>query len=238
LSEQPRATGLPVQIAPSILSADFARLADEVARVEAGGADLLHVDVMDGHFVPNITIGAPVVAALKRVTKLPLEVHLMISDPDKYLGAFVDAGAATVIVHVEVLPHLHRTLQEIRRLGAKAGVAINPSTSMLAIGDVIEDLDHVLVMSVNPGFGGQQFIPRTYAKIHGARHLLAQTKREIPVEVDGGVSASNAAELVKAGVSILVAGNAIFGAPDAAAAVRDLRKAATSGLPRAQSSGR
>jgi ribulose-phosphate 3-epimerase len=223
---------MSVRIAPSILSADFARLADDVARVEAGGADMLHVDVMDGHFVPNITIGPPVVAALKRVTTLPLEVHLMITDPDKYLGAFVDAGASTVIVHVEVLPHLHRTLQEIRRLGAKAGVAVNPSTPMFAISDVIPELDHLLVMSVNPGFGGQAFIPQTYMKLLAARTMLTRTSRDIPdipIEVDGGVSMANAASLVDAGVSILVAGAAIFGTPDATGAVRDLRRAATSG---------
>jgi ribulose-phosphate 3-epimerase len=215
-----------VRIAPSILSADFARLADDVARLEAGGADMLHVDVMDGHFVPNITIGPPVVAALQRVTKLPLEVHLMITDPDKYLGAFVDAGAATVIVHAEVLPHLHRTLQEIRRLGAKAGVAINPSTSVLVIADVLAEVDHVLLMSVNPGFGGQAFIPRTFAKLGAARELLSAAKCAAPIEVDGGVTTSNAAALVEAGVSILVAGSAIFGTPDPAAAVRALRQAA------------
>jgi ribulose-phosphate 3-epimerase len=232
VSEPMRPTPASVRIAPSILSADFARLADDVARVEAGGADLLHVDVMDGHFVPNITIGPLVVAALKRVTKLPLEVHLMISDPDKYLGAFVDAGASTVIVHVEVLPHLHRTLQEIRRLGAKAGVAVNPSTPMYAISDVIPELDHLLVMSVNPGFGGQKFISQTFMKLLSARHMLTRVSRdipEIPIEVDGGVTTSNAAELVEAGVSMLVAGQAVFGAPDPAAAVRDLRRAATSG---------
>ena len=220
---------MSVRIAPSILSADFARLADEVARVEAGGADVLHIDVMDGHFVPNITIGPAVVAALNKVTKLPLEVHLMITEPDRYLGAFVDAGASTVIVHVEVLPHLHRTLQEIRRLGAKAGVAVNPSTPMLDIGDVLADIDHLIVMSVNPGFGGQTFIPRTFAKIQEARQMLANVKHDVPIEIDGGVTASNAAQLAQAGVSILVAGNAVFGHPDPAAAVRALRQAASGG---------
>lgn len=217
-----------VRIAPSILSADFARLADEVARVEAGGADLVHVDVMDGHFVPNITVGVPVVAALKRVTTLPLDVHLMISDPDRYLDAFVGAGAAMVTVHAEGLPHLHRTLTRIRQLGAKAGVAINPATPVTAIADVIAELDHLLVMSVNPGFGGQSFIPHTLAKVAAARDLLARTGTAI--EVDGGVDPSNAASLVAAGASILVAGASIFGTPDAAAAVRALRQAA--GAPR------
>jgi ribulose-phosphate 3-epimerase len=215
-----------VRIAPSILSADFARLADEVARVEAGGADLLHLDVMDGHFVPNLTIGPAVVSALKRVTTLPLEVHLMISDPDRYLDAFVKAGASTVIVHAEVLPHLHRTLTEIRRLGAQAGVALNPSTPVGTIGDVLDQLDHVLIMSVNPGFGGQQFIPHTLPKLSGVRALLESAGSAAPIEVDGGVDLSNVAALVNAGVSILVAGSAVFGTPDPAAAVRALRDAA------------
>jgi ribulose-phosphate 3-epimerase len=216
-----------VRIAPSILSADFARLADEVARVESGGADLLHVDVMDGHFVPNITIGPPVVAALKRVTNLPLDVHLMISDPDRYLEAFVDAGAALVTVHVEVLPHLHRTLTRIRELGAKAGAAINPSTPVSAVREVMNQLDHLLVMSVNPGFGGQSFIPRSIDKVAEARDALIRTGSSAVIEVDGGVDVSNVGLLVEAGASILVAGASIFGAADPAAATRDLRHAAS-----------
>ena len=164
---------MTVKIAPSILSADFARLADEVARVERGGVDLLHVDVMDGHFVPNITIGPPVVAALKRVTRLPLDVHLMISDPDRYIDAFAEAGAASLTVHAEVLPHLHRTLTRIRQLGLRAGVAINPSTSLDAVSEVVGELDVLLVMSVNPGFGGQTFIRRSIDKVVAARALLA-----------------------------------------------------------------
>ena len=216
---------MSVRIAPSILSADFSQLADEVARVEAGGADLLHVDVMDGHFVPNITIGPLVVSALRRATRLPLEVHLMISDPDRYLEAFVGAGASTVIVHAEVLPHLHRTLQEIRRLGARAGVALNPSTRVAAVGDVLDGLDHLLIMSVNPGFGGQAFIPRTIPKLGEVRTLLSGHD-DISVEVDGGVTPDNAAALVAAGVTILVAGSAVFGAADPASAVRTLRAAA------------
>ena len=219
---------MTVRIAPSILSADFARLADQVARVESGGADLVHVDVMDGHFVPNITIGVPVVAALKRVTKLPLDVHLMISEPDRYLEAFVTAGASMVTVHAEVLPHLHRTLTRIRQLGARAGVAINPATPVDAVREVAAELDHLLVMSVNPGFGGQSFIPHTLAKVSAARALLAGA--DTPIEVDGGVGPANAAALVAAGASILVAGASIFGTPDPAAAVRALRQAA--GTPR------
>jgi ribulose-phosphate 3-epimerase len=217
---------MSVLIAPSILSADFARLADEVARLEAGGADRIHVDVMDGRFVPNITVGPLVLKAIARVTPLPLEAHLMIQEPDRYLEAFVDAGASTVIVHAEVLPHLHRTLREIRRLGAKAGVALNPSTPIVTIHDVVAELDHVLIMSVNPGFGGQEFIPHTTEKLREARELLSRRIVSAALEVDGGVSALNAAELVEAGVTILVAGSAIFSEADPAAAVRALRLAA------------
>jgi ribulose-phosphate 3-epimerase len=216
-----------VRIAPSILSADFARLADAVAKIESGGADFVHVDVMDGHFVPNITIGPPVVAALKRVTKLPLDVHLMISEPDRYLEAFRDAGAAMITVHAEVLPHLHRTLTHIRSLGAKAGVAINPSTPVLMVGDVIAQMDHLLVMSVNPGFGGQTFIPHSLAKIAEAREMIAAARGSAVIEVDGGVDRENAAAIVQAGASILVAGASVFGTPDAAEATRGLRRAAS-----------
>jgi ribulose-phosphate 3-epimerase len=215
-----------VRIAPSILSADFARLADAIAHIEAGGADLVHVDVMDGHFVPNITIGPPVVAALKRVTKLPLDVHLMISEPDRYLEAFVQAGASMLTVHAEVLPHLHRTLTHIRSLGAKAGVAINPSTPVTAISDVTAQMDHLLVMSVNPGFGGQTFIPHSLAKIAAARELLAANGSQAVIEVDGGVDRENAASIIRAGASILVAGASIFGTGDATEATRALRRAA------------
>jgi ribulose-phosphate 3-epimerase len=217
---------MKVRIAPSILSADFARLADEVERLEAGGADLVHIDVMDGHFVPNITIGPLVVASLRRVTRLPLEVHLMIQDPDKYLPAFVDAGASTVLVHVEVLPHLQRTLQEIKRLGALAGVAINPSTPVAAVSDVLDDMNQLLVMSVNPGFGGQAFIPHSLPKVSAARRLLQAGGSSATIEVDGGVSPVNAAALVEAGATILVSGAAIFRDADPAAAVRLLRDAA------------
>jgi ribulose-phosphate 3-epimerase len=220
---------MTVRVAPSILSADFARLAEAVARVESGGADLIHVDVMDGHFVPNITIGIPVVAALSRVTKLPLDVHLMISDPDRYLDAFAGAGAAMMTVHAEVLPHLHRTLTHIRHLGVKAGVALNPSTPVGVLSDVIAEIDHVLVMSVNPGFGGQKFIPHTFAKIAAARQLLGFGDRAAAIEVDGGVEPANAAALVAAGAAILVAGASIFGQPDPGAAVRALRRAAEGG---------
>jgi ribulose-phosphate 3-epimerase len=215
-----------VRIAPSILSADFARLGEDVARIEAGGADFVHVDVMDGHFVPNITIGPLVVSALKRVTKLPLDVHLMISEPDRYLEAFVAAGAAMITVHAEVLPHLHRTLTHIRHLGAKAGVALNPSTPVTTIRDVTAQLDHVLIMSVNPGFGGQSFIPRTFDRIDEMRLMLQAAGSTAAIEVDGGVDTTNAAALVGRGVTILVAGSAIFSQADPAEATRQLRRAA------------
>jgi ribulose-phosphate 3-epimerase len=217
---------MTVRIAPSILAGDFARLADAVARVEAGGADFVHVDVMDGHFVPNITIGIPVVKALKRVAQVPLDVHLMITNPDQYLEDFVRAGADMLTVHIEVLPHLHRTLTRIRELGARAGAAINPSTPVDSIRDVARELDHLLVMSVNPGFSGQVFIPHSVQKVAAARELLARLRSRAVIEVDGGVDTTNAAALVEAGASILVAGAAVFGAADPAEATRALRRSA------------
>jgi len=217
---------MSVRIAPSILSADFARLADDVGVVERAGADLVHVDVMDGHFVPNITVGVPVVKALKRVTKLPLDVHLMITDPDRYLEAFIDAGAAMVTVHVEVLPHLHRTLSRIRELGAKAGAALNPSTPISTLSEVAAQLDYVLIMSVNPGFGGQRFIPHSLEKIAALQAWLTSQGSTAAIEVDGGVDLGNANALTRAGVSILVAGASILGQPDPAAATLALRRAA------------
>jgi ribulose-phosphate 3-epimerase len=215
-----------VRIAPSILSADFAHLAREIAAAEAGGADLIHVDVMDGHFVPNITIGPPVVRALKRVARRPLDVHLMIEDPDRYLEAFADAGASMLSVHVEVLPHLHRTLQAIKRLGIQAGAVLNPSTPISALEEVAGDVDFVLVMSVNPGFGGQRFIPGSVDKIRRVRALLDRAGSTAPIEVDGGVDLATAADVVRAGATILVAGNAVFGHGNPEAAVRALREAA------------
>ena len=217
---------MTVRIAPSILSADFARLAEGVAKVEAGGADLIHVDVMDGHFVPNITIGVPVVAALRRAATMPLDVHLMISDPDRYLDAFATAGAATITVHFEAVTHLHRTLTRIRQLKARAGVAINPATPVDEIREVLGEIDVLLVMSVNPGFGGQSFIPRSVEKVAAARALLERAGSQADIEVDGGVDETNAARLVQAGATILVAGASIFGTTDPAAATRSLRAAA------------
>jgi ribulose-phosphate 3-epimerase len=215
-----------VRIAASILSADFAKLGSEIAAAERGGADLIHVDIMDGHFVPNLTMGPPVVRSISKVAKVPLDVHLMIEEPDRYLDAFVDAGASMISVHVEVLPHLHRTIQAIKALGAKAGVAINPSTPVGALEEIAPDLDHVLVMSVNPGFGGQTFIPRSESKIRAIRALLDREGSRAPIEVDGGVDRTNAARLVDAGATILVAGNSIFGTSDPERATQDLRAAA------------
>ena len=211
-----------VQVAPSILSADFVALGEAVAATERGGADLIHVDVMDGHFVPNITIGPLVVKALKRVARVPLDVHLMIEEPDRYLEAFAAAGAAMMSVHVEVLPHLHRTVHAIQALGVKAGVVLNPSTPVGAIEEIAGDVDFVLVMSVNPGFGGQTFIPRSESKIRAVRALLDAAGNPAPVAVDGGVDRGNAVRIVDAGASILVAGNAIFAGGAAERATREL----------------
>ena len=221
---------MSIRLAPSILSADFAHLARDIAAVERGGADLIHVDVMDGHFVPNITIGPLVVRAIKRVTNLPLDVHLMIQDPDRYLDAFVDAGASLLSVHVEVLPHLHRTIHAIKKRGVKAGVVLNPSTPVVSLEEVAGDVDHVLVMSVNPGFGGQTFIPRSVEKIRAVRRLLTSARNDAPIEVDGGVDLETVAAVVTAGADMLVAGQAIFGAADAEAAARALRAAAVEAL--------
>lgn len=199
-----------VLIAPSILSADFAKLGDEVAALAAAGADWVHVDVMDGRFVPNITIGPPVVAALDKVTDLPLDVHLMIAEPERYLSTFAKAGADYLTVHAEASLHLHRTMQEIRGLGVKAGVSINPATPVCAIEHVLELADLVLVMSVNPGFGGQQFIPSSLGKIEALARLKAEKGYSYVIEVDGGINAATAEMTAKAGAGALVAGNYVF----------------------------
>ena len=219
---------MSVRIAPSILSANFAALGDAIAAAERGGADLIHVDVMDGHFVPNITIGVPVVKSLKKIATVPLDVHLMISDPDRYIEAFAEAGAAMISVHVEAVHHLHRTIQAMKTLGVKAGVAINPATPVVMLEDVAADLDYVVLMSVNPGFGGQTFIPRSESKVREVRALLDRAGNAAPVEIDGGVDQTNVARVVAAGARILVAGSAVFNTPDPERAVRELKAAALS----------
>jgi ribulose-phosphate 3-epimerase len=213
-----------IRLAPSILAADFANLGAEIAAATRGGADQVHVDVMDGHFVPNITIGVPVVKSLRKATTLPLDVHLMIMDPDRYIEAFIDAGANMVSVHVEVLPHLHRTVSQIKKLGAKAGVVLNPSTPVIAIEEIAADVDFVLVMSVNPGFGGQVFIPHSIDKIRRVRTVLDRAgNTNAAIEVDGGIDLSTVESVVAAGAEWLVAGNAVFGGGNAEQAARILK---------------
>ena len=214
---------LPILIAPSILSADFGRLADEVRAIEAAGADVVHVDVMDGRFVPNITIGPLVVEAVRKVTPLPIDVHLMIVEPERYVDAFARAGANVISVHAEVSPHLHRTLQAIRAAGARPSVALNPSTPLSAVEWVLGDCEMVLVMTVNPGFGGQRYIEECTEKVRRLRALADARKLPLDVEVDGGVNADTAAVVAAAGANVLVAGTAVFGAPDYGAAIATLR---------------
>lgn len=212
-----------VRVAPSILSADFGRLAEEVKAIETAGADYVHVDVMDGRFVPNITIGPLVVEAVKRATSLPLDVHLMIVEPEKYIDDFAKAGANIITVHQETCPHLHRTLQQIRNAGAKPSVVLNPSTPLSAIEEILPEVTQVLLMSVNPGFGGQAFIPSTVDKVRRLRGMLDARKLDVDIEVDGGINAATAKEVVAAGANVLVAGNAVFKAKDYAAAIAALR---------------
>ena len=217
-----------IRIAPSILSADFARLGDEVQSAEKAGADLLHLDVMDGHFVPNITLGPAVVAAIRRVTSLPLDCHLMISDPQRYIPEFLSAGANMISIHVEAEAHLQRALATIRDGGAKAGVAINPATSAAALDDLLPFCDFILVMTVNPGFGGQKFISAVVPKLRRIAEMIRDQNRAVEIEVDGGVDPATAPALVGAGATILVAGSAIFGQDDRVEALRKIRSAATS----------
>ncbi len=221
---------MKIKFAPSILSADFGRLAEEVQAVAQAGADVIHIDVMDGHFVPNLTIGPLVVKAIRQVTDLPFDVHLMIEEPDRYLEAFAQAGADWISVHVEACPHLHRTVTRIRELGKKAGVAINPATPLETLDYILEEIDFVLVMSVNPGFGGQKFILSALRKIRTLKEILRDRGLEIPIEVDGGVNLQTIGEVARAGAEILVAGSAVFGTPDYAETLKALRQRVTEAL--------
>src|SRR5437899_3388011 len=214
-----------VDIAPSILSADFSRLGEQIATVERAGASLLHVDVMDGQFVPNITVGLPIVKAISHATRLPIDAHLMIVEPGRYAEQFVAAGAQMVSIHIEADPHAHRTLTAIRAAGAQAGIAINPATSLSALEEAIKFVDFVLVMSVNPGFGGQEVISSSLDKVRRLRKMLDERGSKSRIEIDGGIDQDNVAEVAGAGAEIVVSGSAIFGAPDPAVALRELREA-------------
>src|SRR5437870_7695517 len=214
-----------VKLAPSILAADFARLGEQVAEAEQAGADRIHVDVMDGHFVPNISLGAPIVQSLRRVTRLPLEIHMMISDPDFFLDEFVEAGSDSFLVHWEGNANLHRTIQRIKALGKRAGVAINPATPAAVLEEILQDVEQVLIMTVNPGFGHQHFLPTTLPKIRRVRQMIEQIKPECDLEVDGGIDAETAPLAVAAGANVLVAGTAIFGESETVAAAMDRLRA-------------
>jgi ribulose-phosphate 3-epimerase len=218
------------QIVPSILSADFARLADEIGRVERAGVELLHVDIMDGHFVPNLTMGPPVVAAIRKVTKLKLDLHLMIEDPDTYTPMFIQAGADMISVHQEACRHLDRTLRMIRSEGARPGVVLNPATPISMLEDVLDLVDHVLIMSVNPGFGGQEFIPRSLDKIRALAALRREARLNFAIEIDGGVSRENVETIVRAGCDWLVAGSAVFHSADPGATVTEMQHLATGAM--------
>jgi ribulose-phosphate 3-epimerase len=214
-----------IEIAPSILSADFSKLGQQIEIVERAGASLLHVDVMDGRFVPNITVGLPVVKAISRATQLPIDAHLMIVEPGRYAEQFVKAGAQMVSIHIEADPHAHRTLSAIRAAGAQAGIVVNPATPLSALDEALKFADYVLVMSVNPGFGGQEFIPESLDKVRRLRKLIDERGLRVRIEIDGGINAENIAEVASAGAEIIVSGSAIFGAPDPAVALRELREA-------------
>ena len=214
-----------IEIAPSILSADFTRLAEEISTVEKAGASILHVDVMDGRFVPNLTVGLPVVKAISKATNLPIDAHLMIVEPGQYADKFAKAGARMVSIHIEADANAHRTLSSIRAAGALAGIVINPATSLAALDEVIKFADYVLVMSVNPGFGGQEFIPESIDKVRRLRKMIDERGLRTRIEIDGGINADNIAEVTGAGAEIIVAGSAIFGTPDPAVALRQMREA-------------
>src|SRR6266850_1920646 len=217
--------GRPIDIAPSILSADFSRLGEEIEAVKRGGAAILHVDVMDGHFVPNLTVGLPVVKSIVQSTDLPIDAHLMISEAGRYAQQFVEAGAKMVSVHVEADAHLHRTLSSIKAAGAQAGVVINPSTPIESLGEALQFADYVLVMSVNPGFGGQRFIPTSVDKVRRLRRMIEERGLQTRIEIDGGIDLGNIASVVAAGAEIIVAGTAVFGAGNPEESVRGLREA-------------
>jgi ribulose-phosphate 3-epimerase len=219
-----------IVIAPSLLSADFAALGEAVRVAQDAGADCLHYDVMDGHFVPNITMGPAILRSLTRIARVPFDVHLMVEAPDRYIEAFAAAGAASIAVHAEAAVHLHRTIQAIKAAGAKAGVALNPATPPGALEEIAADLDYVLVMTVNPGFGGQTFIPRSESKIRAVRELLQRSGSSAPIAVDGGIDVHTAPRVVAAGADVLVAGSAVFGNADPARAIRELREAATAAV--------
>jgi ribulose-phosphate 3-epimerase len=219
-----------IEIAPSILAANFAKLGEDVRIVEEAGADIIHVDIMDGHFVPNISLGIPVVASLRKATRLPLDVHLMIEQPELYIEDFIRAGGTRILVHQEATVHLDRALAMIRELGAEAGAAINPATPVTMLSEVLDKVDTVLVMTVNPGFGGQKFIPNTYEKIRQLNQMRSRYNASFRIEVDGGVDLENTAELAQAGANTFVAGTSIFHTADPAAATRQLKKLATQAL--------
>jgi ribulose-phosphate 3-epimerase len=213
------------KIAPSILSADFSHLAEEIQKVEEAGADMIHVDVMDGHFVPNLTVGPPIVKSIRKITRLPLDVHLMITNPDDYIPEFIKAGSDYLTVHVETCPHLHRTIQSIKENGVKAGVTLNPATPLSLISQILPFVDLLLVMSVNPGFGGQSFIPQVLDKIRKARRMIDEIQAPVELEVDGGLKIENIKEIAKAGADVFVAGSSVFHSKDYKATLEKMREA-------------